>query len=295
MANKQIESGISQTAEWTCLSRAISSLEKDPCYKSDDTIALKLLPTRIKMIIGIPFVRKLFRKLVPAKGMYEYVIARTKYIDSIFKEALSLGFDQILIFGAGFDTRALRFEELNRRTNIFELDAANTQEAKVAQFHKRGLSIPPKLEFIAIDFDKELLPIKLEQAGFTRNKRSLFVLEGLLMYLQPSSVDDTFRVIQEYAGGGSQVVFDHVFSSVLRHEELYDDERKIVEQVSKAGENWHFGIENGKIEQFLTAYDLRLCELKNAQLLEKMYFTDSTGKTVGFVNGTHCLVRAERI
>ena len=295
MSNKRIETGTSRTAEWTCLSRAVSSLEEDDCYRSDDTIALQLLPARIKLIFGNPLVRKYVYRLIPAKGMYEYVIARTKYIDAVFKEALAGRFDQILIFGAGFDTRALRFREISGTTKIFELDAPVTQEAKISQYRKRGLSIPPNLTFIPIDFDKESLSAKLEEAGFEKNKRSLFVLEGLLMYLQPESVDETFRIIRGFAGAGSQAVFDHVFSSVLRHEGVYEDERKIVDQVSKAGEGWQFGIEKGRIEQFLSKYDLRLCEQRDAHNLEQMYFTDPTGKIVGHVNGTHCLVRAEKI
>ena len=295
MSNKRIETGTSRTAEWTCLSRAVSSLEEDDCYRSDDTIALQLLPVRIKLIFGNPLVRKYVYRLIPAKGMYEYVIARTKYIDAVFKEALAGRFDQILIFGAGFDTRALRFREISGTTKIFELDAPVTQEAKISQYRKRGLSIPPNLTFIPIDFDKESLSAKLEEAGFEKNKRSLFVLEGLLMYLQPESVDETFRIIRGFAGAGSQAVFDHVFSSVLRHEGVYEDERKIVDQVSKAGEGWQFGIEKGRIEQFLSKYDLRLCEQRDAHNLEQMYFTDPTGKIVGHVNGTHCLVRAEKI
>ena len=295
MSNKRIETTTSRTAEWTCLSRAVSSLEEDDCYRSDDTIALQLLPARIKLIFGNPLVRKYVYRLIPAKGMYEYVIARTKYIDAVFKEALAGRFDQILIFGAGFDTRALRFREISGTTKIFELDAPVTQEAKISQYRKRGLSIPPNLTFIPIDFDKESLSAKLEEAGFEKNKRSLFVLEGLLMYLQPESVDETFRIIRGFAGAGSQAVFDHVFSSVLRHEGVYEDERKIVDQVSKAGEGWQFGIEKGRIEQFLSKYDLRLCEQRDAHNLEQMYFTDPTGKIVGHVNGTHCLVRAEKI
>ncbi len=227
--------------------------------------------------------------------MYEYVIARTKYIDTVFKEALAERFNQILIFGAGFDTRALRFQEIGRKTKIFELDAAVTQEAKIVQYQKRGLDFPPNLTFIPIDFDKEPLSDKLDKAGFERHVRSLFILEGLLMYLQPESVDETFRIIRDFAGAGSQVVFDHVYSSVLRHEELYDDERRIVEQVSKAGENWHFGIEKGKIDQFLSAYGFRLCDQLDSKQLDQRYFKDPTGMILGHVNGTHCLVRAEKI
>ena len=300
---RRIESATSRTAEWMCLSRAISSLEKDNCYKSGDHIALLLLPAAIRLLIRIPAIRRFFVSKMPAKGIYEYVIARTKYIDGIFKGALAQGFDQILIFGAGFDTRALRFSNEDGKVRIFELDVPSTQNAKINQYRKLDLNVPPNLFFVPIDFDRESLPDKLESAGFDRNKRSLFMLEGLVMYLQSESVDQTFRVVQSYAGKESEIVFDYVYASVLRGEGLYQDERVISEAVAKAGEKWSFGIEKGAIGNFLGRYNLKLLDEKDASGLEEMYFTgccttDERGKsstgTVGLVNGTHCLVRAKR-
>lgn len=295
MSAKRIETTTSRTAEWTCLSRAISSLEKDPRYKCDDDIALKLLPDHFRMLLRIPSFGRLFMRTMAARGMYEYVIARTKYIDSVFQEALANDFDQVLLFGAGFDTRALRFESISGRTTIFELDVPVTQQAKLGQYQKRGLSIPANVSFVPIDFDRESLPVRLEEAGFVRGRRSLFVLEGLLMYLQPESVAETFRTIRDFAGKESEVVFDYVYASVLRREELYEGERQIVESVAKAGEGWQFGIERGAVEQFLSTYDWRLCDQSDAGRLEQMYFKEESGKIIGQVNGTHCLVRAVKV
>jgi len=300
---RRIESTTSRTAEWICMSRAISSLEKDDCYRSDDHLALVLLPASIRLLISIPPIRRFFIKKMPAKGIYEYIIARTKYIDAVFKEALAEGFDQILLFGAGFDTRALRFASVAGKVKIFELDVSTTQNAKIGQYRKRNLSVPPNLVFIPIDFDKESLPGKLESAGFERDKRSLFILEGLLMYLQQESVDETFRVIRSFAGRGSEIVFDYVYASVLRGEGLYVDEKAMSATVAKAGEKWSFGIEKGTIESFLGRYDLKLLDEKDASGLEEMYFarcraTDGQNKSsraaAGLVHGTHCLVRARR-
>jgi len=142
------------------------------------------------------------------KGIYEYVIARTKYIDAIFSQALAERFDQVLIFGAGFDTRAIRFQDTIGNTKVFELDIPVTQQAKIDQYQKRGVAIPSNLHFIPIDFDKESLSAKLNEAEFWMQRRSLFILEGLVMYLQPDSVDETFKTIRDYAGKGSWIVFD---------------------------------------------------------------------------------------
>ena len=93
---------------------------------------------------------------------------------------------------------------------------------------------------------------------------------------------------------GSWVVFDYIYASVLRNEGIDYRETGILRKVSRAGEQWHFGIEKGQIEPFLARYSMQLIDHKDAIDLEKAYFTDSNGKTMGRVNGTHCLVTAEK-
>jgi O-methyltransferase involved in polyketide biosynthesis len=112
------------------------------------------------------------------------------------------------------------------------------------------------------------------------------------MYLQPESVHGTFEVIERFAGEGSEVVFDYVRASVLRREGACYGEREIAESVSKAGERWCFGIEEGEQERLMEMYGFRVSEHKDAEELERRYFTDSSGKIVGRINGTHCIVRA---
>ncbi|MGD9001522.1 MAG: class I SAM-dependent methyltransferase, partial [Anaerolineae bacterium] len=196
---RRIDTATSRTAAWTCVSRAASSLESRDHYRSDDHIALHLVPAPLRLLLHVPLFRRFYGQVLAPKGIYEYTIARTKYIDAVFKETLAEGFDQILIFGAGFDTRALRFSAHAARTRMFELDVPITQQAKLGQYARRGLNTPANVAFISIDFDRESLSERLAEAGFTRGARSLFVLEGLLMYLLPESVDETFQVIEAFA------------------------------------------------------------------------------------------------
>ena len=294
MAEKRIERTTSRTAAMTCLSRAASSLECDPHYHSDDHLAVKILPGSIRVLIHISLFRKFLLRLIAPRGVYEYVIARTKYIDAVFERALADRFDQILMFGAGYDTRALRFRAKMRHTRIFELDVPHTQQAKIKQLRKRDLSIPSNLVFIAIDFEKESLSEKLVTAGFQKEQRTLFVLEGLLMYLKLESVQETFQTIRQYAGRESRVVFDYIQASVLRHENTLYGEAGLIKSVSKAGEQWKFGIEPGEIGSFATAQGFEISDHKCVQELETTYFQDEDGSLVGRVNGTHCIVTMER-
>jgi methyltransferase (TIGR00027 family) len=294
MSRKTIETATSRTAIMTCVSRAASALESSCHYRSDDRIALRLVPTYMRLLLRIPLLRKLLVQVIAPKGIYQYTVARTKYIDAVYQGILDQGFDQVLIFGAGFDTRALRFQDRSGDTRIFELDVPITQQAKLGQYAKRGLEIPPNVSFIAIDFDRESLPEKLDEAGFRRGAKSLFLLEGLLMYLQPESVEGTFQVIADFAGPGSTVVFDYVRASVLRQEGLHYGEKQIRETVAKSGERWCFGLQEDEVAPFLEQYGLKVREHLNTQDLERLYFTTASGERVGRVNGTHCLVRAEK-
>lgn len=147
---RRIESKSSRTAAFICMYRAASYLEKNEFYHSDDYIAPKLLPGLMKFLLSKRLVN--FRWSFFPRGIYEYVIARTKFIDNIFKEAIKQGIEQILLFGAGFDTRAVRFADINTHTKIFELDTIYTQTAKIEQFKKRNISLPKNTIFIPINF-----------------------------------------------------------------------------------------------------------------------------------------------
>jgi methyltransferase (TIGR00027 family) len=291
---RHIEPTTSRTARMTCVSRACSALETNPCYKSSDYIAPLLLPRGLRTMFHISLARKLFAKVAAPKGIYEYVIARTKYIDTILKRALAEKFDQVIVFGAGFDTRALRFQDSMGNTQVFELDLPGTQKAKIGQYRKQHLAIPPGLVFISIDFDKESLTVKLKEAGFLAHQRTLFVLEGIVMYLQPKSVEATFQTIKEYAGKGSWIVFDFIYASVLRKEGIYYGEKGVAQRISSADEQWQFGIEKGEVKQFLAKFAMKPIDQKEAKDLELEYFSDTNGQVIGRVNGTHCLVTCEK-
>jgi methyltransferase (TIGR00027 family) len=236
--------------------------------------------------------RKLFmRKLFPP-GIYEYVIARTKVMDVAFVDALEAGFTQIVLLGAGFDTRALRFADRNRGTKIFELDVATTQQPKIEIYQKQTLSIPTGLVFVPINFDRQDIFDRLSNAGFQEGRKTLFLWEGVTMYLSVQAVDGTLEFIRSRAACGSQVVFDYLYASVLRRENRFYGEREIYEMVSRVGEGWTFGLEEGEIGPFLEARGFEVTAHYTPPELEAQYLTADDGTRLGRINGTHCIAVA---
>ena len=114
------------------------------------------------------------------------------------------------------------------------------------------------------------------------------------MYLNSESVDNTFNIINKLAGNGSEVVFDYVYSSVLREENLYYGESEVLHRVKKENEPWCFGIEEGEIKSFLEDKNLKLIQNLNSKDLEKQFFEDEQGTIIAKINGTHSIAYARK-
>jgi methyltransferase (TIGR00027 family) len=288
----RIETKSSRTAAMTCLSRATSYIDKRECYAGPDNIAYVLIPPFFKLLLKSGWLFRLFSRYFFPNGIYEYVIARTKYFDAVFTEALEHGFDQIVIFGAGFDSRALRFNYKNRDTRIFEIDAPITQREKLEAYQLKKLVVPGNLLFVPINFNKDSLADEMEQAGFVAGRKSLFLLEGVTMYLSRDAIEKTFRFISNVSATGSIIVFDYIYAGVLRKENKYYGEGEIYKTVASVGEQWTFALEEGEVERFLSGYGFLLTDNSGKPELEDRYFKNSKGAIAGKINGTHAIASA---
>jgi|AGTN01.1.fsa_nt_gi methyltransferase, putative, TIGR00027 family len=294
MGEKAIETKVSGTASFMCLFRAISAIDDREFYRGEDDMAIVFIPGKVMPIMKIKLLGRLFIRLFTAPGMYEYVIARTRCFDDRFRQALTEGFDQVVIFGAGFDTRAIRFGQLNQETKVFELDAPITQENKVRLLNEKKVPLPEHLVFVPINFNTQSLEDRLIEAGFRKGVKTLFLLEGVTMYLTDDAVNDTFGFISGNSGPGSMVTFDHIYASVLRKENRYYGEKGMVKSVSRIGEGFTFGIEEGKASDFASKHGLSLIDQCSSGDMERKYFTTPDGQLRGRINGTHCIVTVKK-
>jgi methyltransferase (TIGR00027 family) len=293
MTERKIEREGSSTAGYTCFSRACATRERDERFRGPDYLAEIFMPPIPNILLNIPLLRKLcMRKLFPT-GIYEYVTARTRVFDQAFVDALERGFPQVVLLGAGMDTRAFRFQEKNEGTAIFELDIHATQRYKREVLERKKISPPAELVFAPIDFNKEHLADVLSEAGYRDRQQTLFLWEGVTMYLEAEAVDSTLGFVHNSAAEGSIVVFDYVRASVLRYENTLYGEKDIRGTVARAEEGWVFGIEDGAIEGFLSERGLKLLSHYTPSDLEAAYLTAEDGTRFGRINETHCIVVAE--
>jgi methyltransferase (TIGR00027 family) len=292
MTERKIERKGSSTAGYTCFSRACAAREEDERFRGPDYLAEIFMPPIPNILLNVPFLRKLcMRKLFPT-GIHEYVLARTRVFDQAFVDALERGFPQVVLLGAGMDMRAFRFQEKNRGTTIFDLDIHATQRYKRGVLERKKIAPPAELVFAPIDFNRQRLADVLTQAGYRDRQRTLFLWEGVTMYLEAEAVDGTLAFIRSSAAEGSIVVFDYVRASVLRYENSLYGEKAIRGTVARAEEGWIFGIEDGSIEEFLAERGFKLLSHYAPSDLEAAYLTAEDGAKLGRINETHCIVIA---
>lgn len=145
---------------------------------------------------------------VPKEGsedMRDLVVARTLYFDRIIHRAVG-DVDQFVDLGAGYDTRA--YGELRREgVSFFELDQVTTQRLKIATLREAGIDTD-HVTFVPVDFSREDSFGKLQTAGYDPTKRTLFLWEGVTLYLSEKDVRGMLRDIREHAPPGSVVVAD---------------------------------------------------------------------------------------
>ncbi|MBN2677452.1 MAG: SAM-dependent methyltransferase [Anaerolineaceae bacterium] len=290
--NKRVVNQSSRTAAYTCFSRGCATREANVRFRGPDYMAERLFPPLARFSLNFTPLRKLLMRRMFPPGIYEYVFARTMVMDSIFLDALESGYPQIVLLGAGFDTRVWRFANRNQGTTVFELDAPTTQQDKIKEFRKKDIPIPRELVFVPIDFDRQDIHNVLSRAGYKQDLTTLFIWEGVSMYLTAQAVDNTLEFIRSHAAPGSRLAFDYIHASVLRCENRYYGEKGIFDTIHKTGEGWTFGVEDGEIEPFLAARGFNCAKHFTSSDLERAYLTNPDGTLHARINGTHCIVLA---
>ncbi|MBN1875522.1 MAG: SAM-dependent methyltransferase [Anaerolineae bacterium] len=292
MVESKVERKGSSTAGYTCFSRACATREKDERFRGPDHLAEIFMPPFARVLLNVPFLRKWCMHRMFPTGIHEYVLARTRVFDEVFVDALERGFSQIVLLGSGMDTRAFRFQEKNRGATIFDLDIYTTQHYKREVLDRKKIATPGGLVFVPINFNKQCLADVLAQAGYRDGQETLFLWEGVTMYLDAGAVDGTLAFIRNSAAEGSIVVFDYVRASVLRCENSLYGEKAIRGTVARAEEDWVFGIEDGAIEGFLAEHDFKMLSHHTPSDLEIAYLMAEDGTKLGRINETHCIVIA---
>ena len=279
MPTKGVEAKPSETAMFAALRRAIANKDFQNERFGPDFLAEHFLPPHFRFFIKFKKIREntkeKFNNFLP--GMNEYMIARTAYFDGLFLEALESEIPQIVLLGAGYDTRAYRFAERNKGTKVIELDIAPTQNWKRKALKQAKIDVPENVTLAPINFNTESLADALQRAGYDPAAKTLFLWEGVSYYLQPDSVNATLAILHD-AHPESRIAFDYITPQSAENQNAFGVESFFASMKQEHGdEALIFTVEDGQIGSFLDEQGLALVEhLNNLEIERKLLMDGDT-------------------
>ena len=206
----------SRTAEHNAFVRACESAKKPQDRVCFDPYAKHFIPRRLSYIYAVPFFR---RRLLSQwelffPGVVNAILARTRFIDDQLRLFIDEGMEQLVVFGAGFDTRPWRFGVIAKGIPVFEIDHPDTQNPKNKILENIFRAIPGNFHSVPIDFENSSIQEKLLEKGYDLASKTFFVWEGVTYYLTTATVNDVLSFVGTRSGTGSRLSFDYFPPSV---------------------------------------------------------------------------------
>ena len=266
----------SRTAEGMAAARAAETYRPPAERLFEDPFARGFLRPLYRALVEISrfgplrdLLAGLYDRRLP--GAVANAICRTRFIDDALRRALADGIDQVLILGAGFDSRAYRIAGIER-VRVFEVDHPATQRSKRERLSRMIGPLPPHVVFVPVDFDKHKLGDALALAGFRSGARTFVIWEGVTGYLTPDAVDATFCTVSSTTAPGSRIVFTYLDRGLLDGSARFEGAEEVIAYVKKAGEPFTFGFDPDDLAHYLGERGLERVEDVGAEDYKALYF-----------------------
>lgn len=265
----------SRSAEGVTFARALESRRPPDIRVCDDPMAEHFLGVWFRLLLN-DRIRNAMIAIRPSPiraATAGYVPLRTRFIDDRLQACLQDGLEQLVILGAGYDSRALRFDELKSGKNIMEVDRPETQAAKLSRLRKLYGSVPGHVTYVSVDFEREGLADKLQRHGYDQNLKTLFVWEGVTYYLEPDAVDQTLAFVADRTAPGSSIIFDYVPPDVISGASQEPLAQAFVDFLEEIGEPVKFGIPQDGLEEFLSERGFSTLKDVSVEQCKRAYHT----------------------
>ncbi len=264
----------SRTAEYVALYRALETTEtrREPLFR--DPYAKYLLSdsrAAALRLANVPGMRGMLERYADwrAPGARTSAIARTRFLDDVVRTEVKAGMRQVVILGAGYDSRAHRIDEL-ANLRVYEVDRGDTQTEK----RKRIETIKgarQDVRYVAVDFEKQDLATQLADSGWRADRTTLYLWEGVTNYLDGGAVGRVLDMVGRTADG-SAIAFTYIHRGVIDGSVKFEGADKLVGNVQRLGEPWRFGLVPEELRSYLKGFHLQLEQDLGADEYRARYF-----------------------
>lgn len=207
-------------------------------------------------------------------GITIHYILRKKYIAAIAAAALARGVRQVAVIAAGFDALTYRLHDQFPGVLFVEIDHPATQSVKRRVLESRG-SIGSNLVFITADLATTALDAAMrDEPRWMPSAPTLWIAEGLLMYLEEPDVARIMTTISSSTDPASEVVFTFM-SKHGGHVAFKRRSWLISRMLQRIGEPFRWGIAPSALPAFTEAHGLRTLEIVEPAELRRRYVAPS--------------------
>jgi methyltransferase (TIGR00027 family) len=253
------------------------------------TPALRLLTRSHRMLA---LIRWVYGRKLP--GAYAFVFARTQFFDDVFVSEVTDGARQVVILGAGFDSRAHRFESVcrERDARVFELDFPATSVEKQSTVRQVFGGLPAHVQYVPIDFNATPLETGLADAGYDPALRTAFLWEGVTFYLANAAVESVLRFVASRSGPRSAIVFDYADNRIFEPETRLLGAREVLRFTASKGEPFTFAQSPERMTALLAGCGLACERDLSPDEIEERYLRRPDGSLLGRTAGCYRLAVA---
>jgi methyltransferase (TIGR00027 family) len=138
----------------------------------------------------------------PGERMVRYLRARTSFFDRVVVSAIERGVTQLLVVGAGYDGRPLRYAKAG--VSWFEVDHPATQSDKRGRLDRLGIATG-HITFTGTDLRAGGLARALLAAGFEADAPAQMICEGVAVYLDPAVLAGLLAELRAVATAGTRL------------------------------------------------------------------------------------------
>jgi methyltransferase (TIGR00027 family) len=260
---------VSRTALGAAICRLIEQYQPEETRLFNDAVVKDLVGAPIRVMMQVAGMRNFTIRQTDgvAQGIFGAQICRTRYIDDAVQSALLQGVRQIVILGAGYDTRPYRLAGMED-LRVFEVDLPAVQDDKKVKLQKHFGRLPEHVTFIPIDFDTQSLAEVFAGTAFDSARPAVFIWEGVTQYITEEAVCRTLAFVGNCAPG-SIIVFTYVLKSIIERRSDIPGMDHMMDFVAKSAP-WIFGLEPSGIPDFLQPFHLTLiADVGDADYQEK--------------------------
>jgi len=169
----------------------------------------------------------------------DMVKTRTRYFDDRLEAEIAGGISQVVILGAGLDTRGVRKQSAALR--YFEIDDPNTIELKRHCYS--AARIEPGITLIPGNYVTDGLVELLAPNGFRFDAPTYFIWEGNVMYLSLETDRQTLRLLKQHVKR-FRVSFDYLTQPVITKTTGDASLTRLVESFEAMNAPWLSGIDD---------------------------------------------------